>query len=126
MECMSKISSARMVADIEFVIASDRHSNDAAEWHVHGVDCTRTRHRFQDASYEFTIDVTQVRQLGTPRSSWQATIVTEWWSLPGARQDLRRTKWLKVTHGKPSDMLAWMRRNRTQAMTKSPDRDSPD
>ncbi|MDQ2084268.1 hypothetical protein RA307_29115 [Xanthobacteraceae bacterium Astr-EGSB] len=115
---MGKINSARTVADIEFVIDSGRHPNDASEWHAHEVHCVRNRHRFQGAVYEFIIDVTQLTHVGTPRSAWQAMIVTECWILPGARQTPRQSKWLKVVRGKPSDMLTWMRRHRTQAMTK--------
>jgi hypothetical protein len=113
---MTGISSARTVADIEFVAEIGRHPNNAAEWHIHGVNCRRDRHRFSAASYEFTIDVTLLSHAGSPQASWQATIVTEWWHSRSAHRDLHRSKWLKVTHGKASDLLASMRRQRTQAI----------
>ena len=48
-------------------------------------------------------------------------IVTEWWHSGDSKKDIRNGKWLKVLSGKPSDVAAWMRRNRCLKVDKSLD-----
>jgi hypothetical protein len=110
---MSRVGNSRTIADIEFVVDSARPGAEVTAWRVHGVDCTRDRHRYRGQSYEFRIDVLQLRHAGTPRSSWHIAIVTEWWRSSASQQDIRNAKWLKVVHGKASDVTAWVRRYRS-------------
>jgi hypothetical protein len=116
---MGRIDNSRTIADIEFVVDSARPGAESTAWRVHGVDCTRDRHRFSGQSYEFRIDVLQLRHAGTSRSSWHVAVVTEWWRSGAAQQDIRNTKWLKVVQGNASNVTAWIRRYRA-ATTMTP------
>jgi hypothetical protein len=110
---MKQVGNAQTIADIEFVISAPPPSDRRQSWTAHGVECTRSRHRFSGESYEFNIEVVDLRKEKGKYPSWRILIVTEWWHAPDEKGEVRNTKWLKVLHGKASDVKAWMRAARS-------------
>lgn len=107
---MKRVGNAQTIADIEFVIDAPALGDSRQAWTAHGVACTRERHRFSGGTYEFNIEVVELRLTKAGRIAWRALIVTEWWQADGG--EIRNSKWLKVLEGKASDVTAWMRRCR--------------
>jgi hypothetical protein len=116
---MKRVGNSRTISDIEFVIDAPSLGDPKCSWSANGVECTRDRHRFSGQSYEFTIEVVQLRMVKSGRTSWHVVIVTEWWRSGASDTDIRNAKWLKVLSGKPSDVTAWMRRGRTLKVEKA-------
>lgn len=104
---MKRVGNAQTIADIEFVIDAPTLGDARHAWTVHGVECTRDRHRFGGQAYEFNIEVVELRRSKAGRIVWRVLIVTEWWQAAGG--EIRNNKWLKVLDGKASDVTAWMR-----------------
>lgn len=119
---MPRLSNARTIADIEFVLETSSLAPDASAWQSYGVDCTRDRHRFSNPGYAFIIDVLHLRSSGIPgRSKWYAVILTEQWRFTEGSKENRTTKSLKVIHGKQADILSWMRKSRESKLTSKKD-----
>ncbi|MBN9597189.1 MAG: hypothetical protein IJ127_06890 [Afipia sp.] len=116
---MTRISNARTIADIEFVIDAPSIGSEINAWVAHGVECQRDRHRFNGQGYSFSLDVLSLRLVET-RHRWHVVIISELWGFAGTTSEARRTQSLKVLKGKPSDVLAWMRRHRSAKL--EPDR----
>jgi hypothetical protein len=104
---MRRVGNAQTIADIEFVIDAPALGDPRRSWTVHGVECTRDRHRFAGQSYEFNIEVVELRRMKGSRLTWRVLIVTEWWHAAGG--EIRNSKWLKVLSGRASEVTAWMR-----------------
>jgi len=115
---MKRVGNAQTIADIEFVIDAPALSDRRHAWTVHGVECTRDRHRYSGPAYEFNIEIIDLRRAKAGRTSWRVLIVTEWWQAAGTKGELRHTKWLKVLNGKASDVKAWMRSCRSLKVDK--------
>ncbi|MFD2181682.1 hypothetical protein [Rhodoplanes azumiensis] len=116
---MGRVGNARTIADIEFVIEAAAIGDTRRSWTVEGVDCTRDRHRFSGPAYSFTIEALNLRLVKSGRMAWHVLIVTEWWRSE-TDESLRSTKWLKVVSGKPAEVTAWMRRQRTRKTEAKP------
>jgi hypothetical protein len=106
------------IADIEFVIDAPALGDPRHSWTAYGVECTRDRHRYSGAGYEFNIEIVDLRRTKAGRTSWRVLIVTEWWQAAGEKGEIRNTKWLKVLNGKASDVKTWMRSCRSQKVDK--------
>lgn len=111
---MKRVGNADTIADIEFVIGAPSAGDPRQSWTAFGVDCTRERHRYMGQSYEFNIDVVDLRRAKAGRLLWRVLIITEWWHAAGVKGEIRNTKWLKVLNGKASDVKTWMRACRSQ------------
>jgi hypothetical protein len=105
---VKRVSNSRTIGEIEFIIGAPSVGDARRSWIAHGVECTRDRHRFSGRTYQFTIEVVELRLVKSGRMSWHAMIVTQWWRSGDEDTDLRSTKWLKVLRGRPSDVTAWM------------------
>lgn len=120
---MKHVGNSRTISDIEFVIDASSLGDTRRAWAAHGAECVRDRHRFSGQTYDFTIEVVQLRMTKAGRTSWHVVIVTEWWRAAHSDSDIRCTKWLKVLAGKPADVTAWMRRCRATKVEKAADLD---
>lgn len=109
---MPRISNARTIADIEFVIAAPSAGSDKERWKAHGVECSRDRHRFSSQSYSFSFELVHLRFSAPSRARWYAIIITEQWRFPESRVESRTTKALKMIYGRQADVLTWMRKSR--------------
>jgi hypothetical protein len=116
---MKRIGNAQTIADIEFVIDAPALGDSRRAWTVHGVECTRDRHRFAGQAYEFNIEVVDLRRNKAGRTSWRVLIITEWWHATDAKGEMRNSKWLKVLNGRPSDVAAWVRNCRSLKVDKA-------
>jgi hypothetical protein len=106
---MKRVGNADTIADIEYVIDALAIGDSRHSWTAYGVDCTRDRHRFSSQSYEFNVEVLDLRHSKGRHDAWRVLIVTEWWRATDTKAEIRSTKWLKVLSGKASDVTAWMR-----------------
>jgi hypothetical protein len=111
---MARLSTRRMIGEIERIVEEGVPvGQDLRQWYVHGVDCTRERHRHSGPFYDFTIEVLMVDSQRCTRAGWRLMLVTEWWHAPGdGRDEWRATKWLKLVAGRQSDVAAWLRHYR--------------
>ncbi len=123
---MKRVGNSRTISDIEFVIDAPGLGDTRHAWTAHGAECTRNRHRFSGQTYDFTIEVVQLRMIKSGRTSWHVIIVTEWWRAVHSDSDIRCTKWLKVLAGKPSDVTTWMRRCRATKVERAADLEIPE
>lgn len=113
---MARIGNARTIADIEYVIEPPSLGSDVSEWLAHGVKCSRDQHRFNGQAYSFAMEILDIRFEAQARQRWHVVIVTERWQFRDAKAEARGSKSLKVLHGKPADVLGWMRRCRDQKL----------
>jgi hypothetical protein len=113
-----RISNARAIADIEYVIDSPSQASDATTWISCDVSCRRDRHRYSGQDYAFVLEVLHLEHT-QPRKSWHVVIVSELWRFKGMKNEPRWTKSLRVIMGKPGDVLAWMRHSREQKLRRS-------
>jgi hypothetical protein len=109
---MPRISNARTIADIEFVIDAPRAGSDREAWKAHGAECSRDRHRFSSPSYSFSIELTHLRFNVLQRAKWYVVMVTEQWRFSQSKVEIRTAKSLKVVYGRQTDVLDWMRSSR--------------
>jgi hypothetical protein len=116
---MKRVGNAQTISDIEFVIDAPSLGDSRCSWTVHGVECTRDRHRFSGPAYEFNIEIVDLRRTKGGHAAWRVLIVTEWWQAAGAKGEIRNAKWLKILNGKASDVKAWMRSCRALKVDKS-------
>jgi hypothetical protein len=114
---MKRVGNADTISDIEFVIDQPPLGDPRHTWTVHGVECTRDRHRYSGPAYEFNIEILDLRRGG--RSPWHVVIVSEWWHAAGTKGEIRNSKWLKVVSGKASDVKTWMRNCRSLKVDKN-------
>ena len=111
---MKRVGNSQTIADIEFVIDAPSWSDSRHSWTAYGVECSRDRHRYSGPSYEFTIEIVDLRRIKAGRMIWHLLIVSERWNATGDNREIRNTKWLKVLSGRASEVKAWMRGCRTQ------------
>jgi hypothetical protein len=117
-EWMPRIGNARTIADIEFVIDAPSFGADRSSWISHGVDCLRERHRFDGQAYSYVFEVLQLRFAGGRSDGWHVLITTELWRFAGSKSEARPTKSLRVIGGRSTDVLSWMRKNRSAKLDK--------
>jgi hypothetical protein len=110
---MPRISNARTIADIEFVIDAPSIGSGLSAWTSRGVDCLRERHRFDGQAYSYIFDVLQLRFAGDRRRGWHAVVITELWRFAGSKSEPHPAKSLRVIGGRSADILSWMRTNRS-------------
>jgi hypothetical protein len=113
---MKRIGNADTIADMEFVLDTPRFFDTRHTWTVDGVDCARSRYRFSGASYEFHIEVVELRRAHGGPKSWRALLVSELWRTTDTGTEIRNSKWLKVLSGRPSEITAWMRNRRSRKL----------
>ncbi len=108
---MLRLSRARVIGDIEFIINSPGPALGQRKWTAKGAECSVDRHSFAGNVYSFHIDILQVRLAAAGRSNWKLLIVSEFWQ-DGDGETTHSTKWLKLLLGKPNDVLKWISANR--------------
>lgn len=111
---MKRVGNADTIADIEFVIDAPTLSDPRHSWTAYGVECTRDRHRYSGQTYEFNIEVIELRRVKSGRLVWHILIIREWWHATDEKGEIRNSKWLKVLSGKAADVKTWMRSCRSQ------------
>lgn len=108
---MLRLSRARVIEDIEFIINRHNPVMGGRKWTADGVDCVLERHSYLGGPYSFHMDVLHLETAAATRPKWKLMIVSEYWE--GAVADtIRATKWLKLIGGKQNDVTAWISRNR--------------
>ncbi|ABD07652.1 hypothetical protein RPB_2950 [Rhodopseudomonas palustris HaA2] len=120
---MARIGNARTIADIEFVIDAPSPATDQATWTVHGVECSRERHRYNGPSYSFALEILQLRSKAQGQPPWHVVIIGELWNFYDAKAAPHKTQHLKVISGKAADILAWMRHNRNAKLQRATSHD---
>jgi hypothetical protein len=118
---MPRISNARTIADIEFVIDAPGAGSEQTTWKAHGVGRSRDRHRFSNHAYSFSFELVHLRSNGPRSAKWYAVIVTERWRFVESKLEPRTTKVLKMIYGRQADVLTWMRNSREAMLPKPND-----
>jgi hypothetical protein len=108
---MLKLSRARVIADIEFLINSPDPAGGQRKWTAKGAECSIDRHSYAGEAYGFHADVLHIRTPVTGRLNWEVVLVSEIWRR-GDDETIHSTKWLKLMSGKPTDVLKWISANR--------------
>lgn len=121
---MARIGNARTIADIEFVIDAPSPATDQTTWTVHGVQCSRERHRYNGLSYSFSLEILQLRSDTPSQPRWHIVIISELWKFYDAKVEPHKTQHLKVISGKAPDVLAWMRHHRNAKLERVVSRES--
>lgn len=107
---MLRLSRARVIGDIEFMINNPGPALGQRTWTAKGAECSVDRHTYSGELYGFHADVLHIRMPATGRLAWDLILVTEFWR-HGDRETLHSVKWLNVLSGKPTDVLKWIRAN---------------
>lgn len=117
---MQRLSSARIISDIEFIIHKPGSALGQHKWAANGVACSIDRHSFTGEVYSFHVEVLQIQLSATDRPNWKLIIVSEFWHGSDGKP-IHSAKWLKILLGKPAEVLKWIRANRG-AMLPAPQR----
>jgi hypothetical protein len=107
---MLRLSRARVIGDIEFMINNPGPALGQRRWTAKGAECSVDRHTYSGELYGFHADILYIRMPATGRLAWELVLVTESWRR-GDRETLHSVKWLKLLSGKPTDVLKWIRAN---------------
>ena len=105
---MLRLSRARVISDIEFVINSPGPALGQRKWTAKGAECLVARHTYSGELYGFHVDFLHIRMPATGRLAWELVLVSEFWHRGGG-ETLHSVKWLKLLSGKPADVLKWIR-----------------
>jgi hypothetical protein len=106
-----RLSRSRVICDIEFIIKNQGPAVGKRRWTSKGAECSVDRHNFAGEVYSFHVDILQVRLPATGAPKWKLLIVGEFWQ-GGDGESIHSTKWIKLLHGKPGDVLKWISANR--------------
>jgi hypothetical protein len=108
---MRRLGNARTIMEIEALVAAGRAGPQDLHWLAHGVECSRSAHRYSGPAYALTIDVLNLRHR-RPGRPWHLILVSELWR--AGATDLRSIKWLKLVAGRPQDPLHWLAEHRDE------------
>jgi hypothetical protein len=108
---MLRLSRARVIGDVEFLVNSPGPARGQRKWTTKGVECSVDRHSYAGEVYGFHADVLHIRMPATGRLAWEMVLVSEIWRR-GDTETMHSTKWLKLISGKPADVLKWISANR--------------
>jgi hypothetical protein len=100
-----RISNARTIADIEYVVDPPSQGSDLAAWTACGISCRRDRLRYSGGNYSFSFELLHLHNDARHRG-WHVVIISELWRFEGMRGEPRVTKSLRVLRGKVADVLA--------------------
>jgi hypothetical protein len=103
-----KLSRARVIGDIEFMINRPGPALGQRKWTAKGAECSVDHHSYSGELYRFHADILHIRMPATGRVAWELVLVSEFWRR-GDRETLHSAKWLKLLAGKPTDVLSWIR-----------------
>lgn len=109
---MQRLSSSRVINDIEFIIDRPNPALGQRKWLAMGAECSIERHTFLGEVYGFHAEVLQIRLPATGRASWKVIIVSELWQANDG-ENIHSTKWLKLLLGNPAEVLKWISANRS-------------
>jgi hypothetical protein len=110
-----RLSKLRVISDIEFIINNPGPALGQRKWTSKGAECSIDRHSFAGEVYSFHVDILQVRLTATGAPKCKLLIVGEFWQ-GGDGESIHSTKWLKLLHGKPGDVLKWIGANRATVL----------
>ena len=108
---MLRLSRARVLGDIDFMINDPGPALGQRKWTAKGAQCSVDRHSYAGEIYGFQTDILHIRMPATVRVAWELVIVTEFWRR-GDGETMHSTKWLKLLAGKPTDVLKWISASR--------------
>jgi hypothetical protein len=74
----------------------------------------------QGEVYSFHVNILQVRLPTAGSPKWKLLIIGEFWQ-SGEGESIHSTKWLKLLHGKPGDVLKWISANRASVSPSTSD-----
>jgi hypothetical protein len=106
-----RLSRSRVISDIEFIINNPGPALGQRKWISKGTECSVDRHSFIGDIYSFHVNILQVRLPAVGSPKWNLLIIGEFWQ-SGEGESIHSTKWLKLLHGKPGDVLKWISMNR--------------
>jgi len=115
-----RLSRSRVISDIEFIINNPGPALGQRKWTSNGAECSVDRHSFSGEVYRFHVDILHVRLPATGPPKWKLLIVGEFWQA-GDGESIHSTKWLKLLHGKPGDVLKWISANRVTVLPSARD-----
>lgn len=105
---MKRLSRARVIGDLEFIVGRERPALNVRSWDVAGVSCEASRHTCSGSAYGFHLDILLLR---ARRPGWKLLLVSEFWDA-GAERTIHNSRWLKLLEGRQADVMAWIERNR--------------
>jgi hypothetical protein len=105
-----RLSRARVIGDIEFMINNPGPALSQRKWTAKGAECSVHRHTFSGELYGFHTDILHIRMPATGRLAWELVLVSEFWRR-GDRETLHSAKSLKLLSGQSADVLKWIRAN---------------
>ncbi|MGO9722993.1 MAG: hypothetical protein ACLPOA_20985 [Methylocella sp.] len=108
---MLRLSRSRVISDIEFIINNPGPALGQRKWISKGTECSVDRHSFVGDIYSFHVNILQVRLPAVGSPKWKLLIIGEFWQ-SGEGESIHSTKWLKLLHGKPGDVVKWISMNR--------------
>jgi hypothetical protein len=103
-----RLSRARVIGDIEFMVNSPSPALGQRRWVAKGAECSVDRHTYSGELYGFHTDILHIRMPATGRLMWELILVTEFWRRAD-RETSYSVKWLKLLSGKQTDVLTWIR-----------------
>ena len=76
---MLRLSRARIIGDIEFMIKSPGPALGQRKWTAKGAECSIDRHTYSGELYGFHADVLHIRMPATGRLAWELVLIGEFW-----------------------------------------------
>jgi hypothetical protein len=86
---MLRLSRARAIGDIEFMINSPGPALGQRRWTAKGAQCSVDRHTYSGELYGFHADVLHIRMPATGRLAWELVLLTEFGVAATARLCIR-------------------------------------
>lgn len=112
---MLRLSRARVIEDIEFMVNEPKGKLGRHEWSVLGVECRLDRHSHYSPLYTFNLEILNVKMPGRAAHRWELFIVTEFWHAADG-SSMHSPKWLKLVSGKKTEVLKWISENREKVV----------
>ena len=114
---MLRLSRALVILELELLVGA-RSAISAPRTERERRRLPTGRHGYSSPIYSFDLDILNLCAKGGPAGAWELFIVAEFWrSAQGAT--VHSPKWLKLVHGKPNDVLRWIKLHRDGATDKS-------
>lgn len=116
---MRRLSRAKVINDIEFIVHTPPPPMGAHVWTASGAECRLERHSFSGDVYMFQVEVLHLTMPASGRQKWKIVLVTEYWHL-GEGMEPHANRWIKVLSGKPLDVMRWVVASREEKLPPLP------
>ena len=75
----------------------------------------KERHYYWSDGYSFQLESHRLEQRGTAQAAWSLLVVIERWWGPDREKAFRQVQWCKLLAGSADRVLAWVKRQDTDA-----------